>query len=1074
MSVNNTDRVATFYGGVANTEYTFNFPYNVVSDLKLKINGVISNYASVQPAASGSEGGYFVISTTVDQLSTDVITFYRETPLTQNQSFEPNTTPAAADVAAALDKLTMASQEQSEVLNRTAKSAIGTENDYVINSTIGLDADGNGVSRTVTEEIAHLGITDGAAEAAVSAAEAEISNLSANAAVEILRTPISATNVFIFNDVSDVGTVNVSINGIAITEIPAGQTPAAAAVLLRDFINFLSGSMLVTAAIEATSKVVVTAVTLGSAGNGITCTDTSANGSWSSVSTTGGYDGGVTNTDVAGTVYVPAAGNGTTDDDTSKVQAALDLLEGGTINHLHFPSGVYRLVSKVTPTSPDSLPLTATANYAHLTLGTTAGLDGRDILITGDPGTVILSDTPPTRCHILSATARMRSLKFEGLRFEKTSALIWADVDEPNGCEGVSLIAYVYPGEAGAREVEHVTFQGCTFFNTHGACRTHRGLGNLMTGKLKRFIMNDCSVLNPYGPNTDINRLSPPVNTYGSGQQVNVESWVNICSITNSRFQGGADVLDATYNPEKSLKDAAFFGGPLRLIFTGNTVENFGIETVFQISDAHLLGYKLATPVTMPSDIVTTVQWTMREREHSTFPVGMIVVLERTNGSGGYEPMQFKVTAYDSVSRVVTATATAHASNAAAGSVSTGNRIWVDEASRQFATVTGNTFTHSTPTGVIENNSGQAVFLDSPGVVSNNTISGFGSAVSTYEEKRLLDNDQCERLVVSNNIITIVDRTLFDTAHTGSVSAGNYNNGIYLRSNKCRIFGNTINTETSRKQFGIRTSGNDTLIYDNNVFTLQSTPTNTGSDRGIGITELLASTGNIFRDNSTSGWDFGICPTTFSGAPNGIIQSHTSGDVIKFYTNYNNTPDAGFLAGFDVNGRVVPLGNYETLVAVTTADENRNTDSFAADTAAAVASSTQLRLPLRANSSYSLKLWLNYHFVTGGADNGIKFKFHIEDAPYGLRGSYSIYVNGSAVATKENKRFYNTGTTTGTMSHTAGHATEAIIMADGSIRTGLTDGILVLDWAKNSVGTTADITRIKSGAVLTATRQSSS
>ena len=88
----------------------------------------------------------------------------------------------------------MVSQEQSEVLNRTVKSNIGAENDFVTSSTIGLDANGKGVARTIAEEVLHLGITDvtaDAAAAAVSAAAALASANSASSDAAAVGSPVS-------------------------------------------------------------------------------------------------------------------------------------------------------------------------------------------------------------------------------------------------------------------------------------------------------------------------------------------------------------------------------------------------------------------------------------------------------------------------------------------------------------------------------------------------------------------------------------------------------------------------------------------------------------------------------------------------------------------------------------------------------------------------------------------------------------------------------------------------------------------------------------------------------------------
>jgi hypothetical protein len=186
MSVSNLIRSKSFSaGGAAVGPYTFSFSYDVINDLKLTVDGVASTDFTVSP-------GEFNTGTILPAGAK--LVFYRETSLTQEQSFPTNTTPAAADVAAALDKLTMVSQEQSEVLNRTVKSNIGAENDFVTSSTIGLDANGKGVARTIAEEVLHLGITDVTADvaaAAVSAAAALASANSASSDAAAVGSPVS-------------------------------------------------------------------------------------------------------------------------------------------------------------------------------------------------------------------------------------------------------------------------------------------------------------------------------------------------------------------------------------------------------------------------------------------------------------------------------------------------------------------------------------------------------------------------------------------------------------------------------------------------------------------------------------------------------------------------------------------------------------------------------------------------------------------------------------------------------------------------------------------------------------------
>ena len=150
MSVTVTEIVATYAGNSSTTTpYAITIPRDRDEDLKLLLDGVDSTD--------------FTIS--VDGLRTDtaqggavVLVLYRETPRTQTQPFPSNTTPAAENVRAAVDKLTYMVQELQEQVARAPKPTIGGV--FGVSTTLGIDANGNGTSRSVTEERAHLGINE--------------------------------------------------------------------------------------------------------------------------------------------------------------------------------------------------------------------------------------------------------------------------------------------------------------------------------------------------------------------------------------------------------------------------------------------------------------------------------------------------------------------------------------------------------------------------------------------------------------------------------------------------------------------------------------------------------------------------------------------------------------------------------------------------------------------------------------------------------------------------------------------------------------------------------------------------
>ena len=169
MPVTTIIRSVTYSGnGSTSTPYTVTFPYDAAADVKLLIDGV----ASTAFTLSGDE---LRTDEAVDAGSSLVI--YRDTPLTQEQTFPSNTTPAAENVRAAVDKLTLIAQERNEEIGRSIKPPIGSS--FANNTTLGVDASGNPVARTAEEESTHLGIGASVTAAAASAAAAQASAITA-------------------------------------------------------------------------------------------------------------------------------------------------------------------------------------------------------------------------------------------------------------------------------------------------------------------------------------------------------------------------------------------------------------------------------------------------------------------------------------------------------------------------------------------------------------------------------------------------------------------------------------------------------------------------------------------------------------------------------------------------------------------------------------------------------------------------------------------------------------------------------------------------------------------------------
>ena len=177
MPVTSTETVATYAG---NGSTTIPYPITILrdrdEDLFLSIGGEPSTDFSISPDG---------FRTGVAHASTVSLVLFRQTPRTQEQPFPSNTTPAAEDVRAGLDKLTLEVQEVGEESARAVKPPIGEQ--FISGSTLGLDSDGNYVSRTAEEEVSHLGIGPKVEEATQAATRAETAETAAIAAATSLN-----------------------------------------------------------------------------------------------------------------------------------------------------------------------------------------------------------------------------------------------------------------------------------------------------------------------------------------------------------------------------------------------------------------------------------------------------------------------------------------------------------------------------------------------------------------------------------------------------------------------------------------------------------------------------------------------------------------------------------------------------------------------------------------------------------------------------------------------------------------------------------------------------------------------
>jgi hypothetical protein len=721
-----------------------------------------------------------------------------------------------------------------------------------------------------------------------------------------------------------------------------------------------------------------------------------------------------------------AIGDGVTDD-TAAVQDALNALEAsGSINTLYFPKGKYRLNTHVANTQ------TTTALRCILTLGTTSGLDGRDIEITGEPGATLYSTTSPTRANILLINARMRSLRVVGMRFEKDAVLMAPTSAEPNGVDGVSLVRY------DAREIDNVTFDDNTFFNCHGAVRDYKCGGNNLWGKIRTFEFTRNRVLNPYGSNV----VADVTNEYGGGQQLNISSWVGTALIEGNEFLGSADVCDPVTNPEGTLKDGSFFGNPLRLIFKGNSVNNFAIETVYQTPFAERIGYTSSVFTVPENDGVTTVTFTVRDYEDSSYAAD-----DRISVYNGIDvTVELIVTDWNAGTRTITAKNSGHSSNKVPGtSFAASSQVYVSGVSIASAVISGNTFNHSTPLNADILSSGQAIVFSGRAVVTANTIVGYGSGIVIYEEAHTPALKRARGSVISSNNIDIVAPDRNPSAWSS--------NGILIRQSNILVQGNSITVPFNKFSQGVRCFGKDCQILDNSAISLIPQVNAISADYSVAFAEGAVAQNTIYRGNYSSGWDAGIGPDAKNQtrASATVISHQSVGDVVAIAAPYiSNYPIEGAVPTVTSNGLQLATsgGNQiaRKLVAEAKAIETLGDDS-------------NLKFVALPNRSYFFRASLLYTAATTGGGIKVKLNLPVSASFY---GNYSVTVGGVAKFTQ--RRMLN-NTTIAT--NDAAASGECVITIEGILITYGTGGDTILQWARNTSHT--DPTTLQAGSTIMAT-----
>ena len=165
MPVTVTETLSAYAGnGSTTTPYPITIPRDRDEDLRLLVNDEPSTDFSISPDG---------FRTGVAYTNEDTLVLFRRTPRTQIQPFPSNTTPAAEDVRAGFDKLTLSLQEVDEEVSRAVKSPLNGS--FQNSSTLGVDEQGQPISRSSEEQVEHLGLGgrfDEAASNAIAATEA--------------------------------------------------------------------------------------------------------------------------------------------------------------------------------------------------------------------------------------------------------------------------------------------------------------------------------------------------------------------------------------------------------------------------------------------------------------------------------------------------------------------------------------------------------------------------------------------------------------------------------------------------------------------------------------------------------------------------------------------------------------------------------------------------------------------------------------------------------------------------------------------------------------------------------------
>lgn len=255
MSLPDVTPIVSYDGnGSTATAYPFLFKVLDASHVKLYLDGVLSSDA-ITVTGVGDDAGVEV-TTSVAYSSEVKVTLLREVPFSQETDLVEGGRLREESLENALDFGVMQAQQLKEELGRTIQVAPGSTGSILpsaTNSTIGQDENGDLVSRTAEEELAHLGVGEAATEAAASAAAAATSET--NAATSETNSGTSETNAAASAAAAEASNVNAStaLGDLSSKSFPVyrvGKSLFAADITSDLTINFPGGGSLTLKASE--------------------------------------------------------------------------------------------------------------------------------------------------------------------------------------------------------------------------------------------------------------------------------------------------------------------------------------------------------------------------------------------------------------------------------------------------------------------------------------------------------------------------------------------------------------------------------------------------------------------------------------------------------------------------------------------------------------------------------------------------------------------------------------------------------------------------------------------------------